>query len=112
MRLSWLILLAAVCLTIGGCATVRPLYINVNESYAAHPEGYSVLGMVEGQASVTQILFFGPSGDAGYRAAIDDAVKKAGADALINVVADVKVVSGIFVTTRTTIVRGLAIKKK
>ena len=27
-----------VCLVVAGCATVRPLYLNTNESYAAHPE--------------------------------------------------------------------------
>jgi hypothetical protein len=26
-----------VCLVVAGCATVRPLYLNTNESYADHP---------------------------------------------------------------------------
>jgi hypothetical protein len=112
MSRNWLLIAIAVGLITVGCATVRPLYLNTNESYAAHPEGYTVLGMVEGQASITAVLFFPASGDAGYRAAIDDALRKSGGDGLINCVVDVKTEWGIFVTIRTTIVRGLAIKKK
>jgi hypothetical protein len=111
MSRKWMLLMAMGVL-LGGCATVRPMYLNVNESYAAHPDGYQVLGMVEGQSSMTQVLFFPPNGDAGYRAAIDDALKKSGGDGLINVVVDVKGQSGFFISTRTTVVRGLAIKKK
>jgi len=111
MSRNWLLMAVAVGLITVGCATVRPLYLNTNESYAAHPDGYTVLGMVEGQASVTAVLFFPPNGDAGYRAAIDDALKSGG-DGLINCVVDVKTQFGFLVSTRTTIVRGLAIKKK
>lgn len=98
---------------VSGCATVRPLSIYAtNDLYRAHPEGFDVVGMVEGSSSTTQFLFFPPNGDAGYRAAIDDALKKANADALINIVSDVRASSGLFIAKRTTIVRGLAIKKK
>jgi hypothetical protein len=33
-----LLMAGLVCLIMAGCATVRPLYLNTNESYAAHPE--------------------------------------------------------------------------
>jgi hypothetical protein len=70
------------------------------------------MGMVEGRAKMTAFLFFPLNGDAGYRAAIDDALKKSDADGLINCVVDKRVYHGVFVSSVTTIVRGLAIKRK
>jgi hypothetical protein len=97
---------------IGGCAVTMPAQFGVNESYLTHPDSYEVLGMTEGVGTASGVLFFMPTGDAGYRAAIQQALSKAGADGLINVVADVQYNEYYFFRTWKTTVRGLAIKKK
>ena len=95
-----------------GCAATFPQGITSNESYLTHPDLYTVLGQTEGTSTITSILGFPPTGDAGYRSAMDEAMRKASADGLINVVADVKHTNMLIFHQWTTTVRGLAIKKK
>ena len=108
-----LLVIAVAALAIAGCAATRPLQLTANESYLTHPDAYTVLGQVEGTSSITSILGFPYVGDAGYRAAIQDALaKSSGGDGLINVVSDETHTWMLFTTTVKTTVRGLAIKKK
>lgn len=107
------VLLAVVlCLCLTGCSVVGPMQLTINESYLARPDAYLEQGMVEGTSTISRFLFFPLSMDAGYRAAIADAVKNSGADGLINVVSDVQVTNYIIYSEVKTIVRGIAIKKK
>jgi hypothetical protein len=114
MKNPKLLLIALVSLSVMGCAATFPLHMmTINESYMTHPDQYTVLGQVEGSSSVTSILGFPYVGDAGYNAAMKDALAKAeGADGLINVVADTQRQWMLFAWTITTKVHGLAIKKK
>jgi hypothetical protein len=112
MSVRALVLVALVALLASGCAAVLPAGLSMNESYLAHPDAYTVLGQVEGTSKVTGFLWFGLSGDAGLRAAMDDAIRKANADGLINVVADNTYSNMLFTRSIKTTVRGLAIKKK
>ena len=112
MRILRLAVAYTLLLFVAGCAATLPLHVSPNESYLTHPDGYTVLGQVEGASSVTSILFFGFSGDAGYRAAIQDALAKSQADGLINCVSDATYTNMFFYRSIKTTVRGLAIKKK
>jgi len=81
--------------------------------YIAYPDSFVVIGMVEGISKASNVLGLFSFGDGGYRAAIEDAKFKAGADGIVNCVGDVQGTSflGIFAQSKT-VVRGLAIKKK
>jgi hypothetical protein len=108
-----LLLMALIALSLVSCAATFPLQLGVNESYLTHPDAYTVLGMVEGTSTVTSVLGFPFVGDAGYRAAVQDALAKTpGGDGLINVVSDSRRQWMFFTSSMTTTVRGLAIKKK
>jgi hypothetical protein len=107
------VLLAAVaCLCLTGCSAMGPMQLTINESYLAHPDTYVEKGMVEGTSTISRFLIFPMSNDAGYRAAIADALEKSGADGLINVVSDVQMKNYFIYSEVKTIVRGIAIKKK
>lgn len=112
MRHSIVLLYTIVALLLMGCAATLPHSFAANESYLTHPDDYTVIGQVEGKGSVMSVLGFPPTGDAGLRAAMQDAMRGAGADGLINVVADVTVNNMFLFYTYTTTVRALAIKKK
>ncbi len=112
MPVRTLVIAALIALFASGCAAVLPGGLSMNESYVAHPDAYTVLGQVEGTSKVTGFLFFGLSGDAGLRAAMDDAIRKANADGLINVVSDQTYSNMLITRSIKTTVRGLAIKKK
>lgn len=110
-----LLLLAAAlfAFVLAGCSVITPLQMTVNESYLTHPDAYTVLGQVEGTSSCA-VLFgiFMTASNNGYAAAMEDAVRKSGADGLINCVADVQYRNFLIGHSITTKVRGLAIKKK
>lgn len=114
MRNLLLLLLAAALFV--GCASVRPLSSHVNESYLAYPEQYTVVGPVEGRASITVLFGILPlSADAGYHAAYKNALGKAtaqGATGLIEVYSDTRRTSflGLYFQ-QTTIVHAKGIKK-
>ncbi len=128
--LCFLTLTFAAALIFNGCAATMPspggtmpgmLYtgitipvgMTIDQVYAAYPDSFTVIGMVEGTASATNILYIVNIGNAGLANAIDDAKSQVDADGLINCVFDTKGSSilGLF-GTQTTIVRGLAIKRK
>lgn len=80
--------------------------------YLAHPDSFVVLGWTEGSARNTNILGLFSFGNGGYRAAIDDAKAKSGADLLISCTGDVRSTSVlVFFATSKTIVRGVAVKR-
>lgn len=94
-------------------STSQPSILTLDQEYEAFPERFEVLGLTEGVSSNVNLLGLVAIGDAGYRAAVDDAMKKVGADGLINCVADIKSTSVLFLfASNKTIVRGLAIKRK
>lgn len=90
-----------------------PGYIGIDQEYMAHPEQFEILGMTEGSSGNSNILGIVSIGNGGYIAAMENAMKRVGADGLINCVADVKSSNFLFIyASSKTIVRGLAIKKK
>jgi hypothetical protein len=93
--------------------TTSPREIGPNQMYDAYPDSFEVVGMVEGTASSTNILGLFSFGDAGYIAAVQDALSGVEGDGLINPVVDIRTKSfiAIFASSETT-VRGLAIKRK
>ena len=94
-------------------ATTSPIGMTLDQEYQAYPDRFEILGLTEGSATNTNILGIVSTGNGGYIAAMEDAMNKVGADGLINCVADVKSTSVLFVfSSSTTIVRGLAIRKK
>jgi len=94
-------------------STTSPAGMTIDQEYQAYPDSFEVLGFVEGTSSNQNILGVIAVGNGGYRAAIDNAVKKSGADGLINCVADIQSTNVLFLfSTSKTIVRGLAIKRK
>lgn len=94
-------------------ATTQPSSISIDQEYQAYPERFEILGLTEGSSSNMNILGLFSSGNGGYIAAMEDAMSKAGADGLINCIADVKSTNVLFLFASTkTIVRGLAIKRK
>lgn len=94
-------------------STTTPGALTSDVVYAAYPDSFVVQGMVEGTSSSVNVLGLFSFGNGGYRAAVDDAKRRASADELVNCVADVKSTSflGIFSASRT-IVRGLAVRQK
>jgi len=81
--------------------------------FSANPDKFEILGEVEGSSGNSNILGLIAMGNGGYIPALEDAKSKAGADALINVVVDVKKMSVLFLFSKTTTtVKGLAIKLK
>jgi len=106
------LLTAVVCLYLTGCAGGGPMQLTINESYLAYPDTYLEQGMVEGSSTVSFFLFFPLTTDNGYRAAIEDALQKSGADGLINVVSDQQWKNYIIYSEIRTTVRGIAVKKK
>jgi hypothetical protein len=106
------LLAGAMCLCLTGCVTVGPMQLTINESYLAHPDSYEVKGMVEGASTISYFLMFPVSMNAGYRAAVTDALQRSGADGLINVVSDQQRTNYLIYWEVKTIVRGTAIKKK
>ena len=94
-------------------STTSPSGMSIDQEYLAHPDQFEVLGLTEGLSGNTNILGIVSTGNGGYIAAMEDAMNKAGADGLINCVADVKTSSILFFfSSSKTIVRGLAIKRK
>jgi len=93
--------------------TSNPALLNINEVYAAYPDSFTAVGMVEGTSGNINVLGIFSFGNGGYIKAVEDALSKANADGLVNCVADVRSTSilGLFSSSKT-IVRGLAIKKK
>lgn len=94
-------------------STTVPGDLTADVLYAAYPDSFVVLGMVEGTSSSTNILGLFSFGDGGYLSAIEDAMYKAEADGLINCTADVRASSFFMLFAESkTVVRGLAIKHK
>ena len=96
-------------------AVTSPLHIDSDlaREFSANPEKFEILGEVEGASSNMNVLGLVAMGNGGYIPALEDAKAKAGADALINVVVDVKKMSVLFLFSKTTTtVKGLAIKLK
>jgi hypothetical protein len=91
----------------------RHIDSDLAKEYSLHPDRFEVLGEVEGSASNVNVLGLVAIGKGGYISAVSDAKGKAGADGLVNVIADVKVVGflGLF-TEYKTVVRGKAVKRK
>lgn len=90
-----------------------PSAMTLDQEYQAHPDQFEVLGLVEGSSSNTNILGLVNTGNGGYIKAIDNAIQKTGADGLVNCVADIKSTGVLFLFSKsTTVVRGLAIKRK
>jgi hypothetical protein len=93
--------------------TTIPGDLTDDEVYAAYPDSFIVVGMVEGTSMASNVLGLVSFGDGGYLKAITNAKAKAGADGLINCVADVKTTSFLMLYSQsTTVVRGLAIKRR
>lgn len=130
MKLAKAIAVLLTLLLLGGCAatmpgpgqpfpggvfssTTTPLGMTIDQEYQASPESFEVLGLTEGTSSNHNILGIVTVGNGGYIAAMDDAMRKVGADGLINCVADIHSTNILFLfSTSKTIVRGLAIKRK
>ena len=94
-------------------ATVVPGQLTIDQVYAAYPDSFEVLGLVEGSSNASNLLGLVSFGDASYRKAIENAKTKADADGLINCVADIQSSSFLVLySTSKTVVRGLAIKRK
>ena len=94
-------------------ATTTPSGMTIGQEYLANPDQFEILGLTEGSSSNSNILGIFSAGNGGYIAAMEDAMRKVGADGLINCVADVKSTSVLFLfSSSKTIVRGLAIKRK
>jgi len=107
------LVLCCMCLLLTSCAVIYPMQFGVNEEYLAHPEAYEVLGEAEGSSTISWFLIFPLSLNAGYEAAIKDALSKSGGDALINVKSDVRTFSFLYLYREVrTVVHGTAIKKK
>lgn len=129
MKLYGIILICAMA-TLVGCAgtvpgpgqprpgiiftsTTTPGTISMDAEYMANPDAFEIIGLVEGTSGNLNILGLFSTGDGGYIAAMEDAIKSVGADGLINCVGDIKSTSVLgFYSSSTCIVRGLAIKKK
>ncbi len=105
-----------------GCAMVSPvasvptglIYTGatgpVSVAAANYPE-YKVIGPAEGTSSAVGVLGIAAAGNAGASKAYQDALRRAEADALVDVQVDQKITSvlGLF-SKHTTIVKGTAIK--
>lgn len=112
----------ALLIFVGGCASfsVVPtvptglLYTGatgpVGVAAANYPE-YKVIGPAEGTSSAVGVLGIIATGNAGVSEAYQDALRRARADALIDVQVDQKLTSvlGLF-SKHTTIVQGTAVK--
>ena len=94
-------------------STTTPGWLGVNELYAAYPDSFVVVGMVEGYSSNTNVLSLFAFGSGGYIEAVNDAMSKVDADGIINPIMDVRSQSflGIVAYSKTT-VRAYAIKKR
>jgi hypothetical protein len=94
-------------------STAQPVGMTLDQEYQAYPERFEILGLTEGTSSNVNVLGLVSIGNAGYIAAMEDAMQKVGADGLINCVADLRSTSVLFLfATNKTVVRGLAIKRK
>lgn len=124
------ILMGMCCVTLfiftAGCATVSSVPVGsvptgmlytgatgpVSVSAANYPE-YEIIGPAEGYSSAIGVLGIIAVGDAGVNKAYEDAIRKARADALIDVRVDQRVVSVLlFGSKHWTIVKGTAVKFK
>lgn len=93
--------------------TIVPGQLTIDQIYAAYPDSFEVLGLVEGSSNASNVLGLVSFGDSSYRKAIENAKAKADADGLINCVADIQASSFLVLfSTSKTVVRGLAIKRK
>ncbi len=128
MRIRILIGMCSVALIIFtvGCATVGSVPVGsvptgmlytgatgpVGVAAANYPE-YEIIGPAEGYSSAVGVLGIIATGDAGVSKAYEDAIRKARADALINVQVDQKVKSIFSLFSKHwTIVKGTAVKFK
>ena len=129
MRITLALLAVATCI-LTGCAmiapgpgqplpavlfnsTTTPSWIGMNELYAAYPDSFVIVGMVEGHSTNTNILSLFAFGNGGYMEAVNDALSQVDADGIINPIVDVQSHSflGIIAESKTT-VRAYAIKKR
>jgi len=84
-----------------------------DEVYAAYPDSFVVVGRVQGTSSNTNLLGIVSTGNGGYQAAMENALSKADAVGLVNCVTDFRTTGFLgIISTRTTIVEGLAIRRK
>lgn len=94
-------------------STTMPGTMSLDAEYLANPDAFEIIGLAEGTSSNLNILGIFSTGNGGYIAAIEDAIRSVGADGLINCIGDIKSTSVLgFYSSSKCIVRGLAIKKK
>ncbi len=111
--------LLVVSLSLAGCTSVGTIGL-VTKSNAdpgallKNAQSYKELGTVEGEACRYFLLAIVPWGDATFSTAVDEALKKAGGDALLNVTVTNSLygfipIYNVFTYTCTS-VKGVAIK--
>lgn len=84
LALSVFVLLWAGCTTVGSLGLVTKSSPRAAE-VLRHGSKYKDLGLVEGGSCKSFLLAIVPWGNADFQGAVDDALKKVGGDALLNV---------------------------
>lgn len=114
MRADGFPILVAAALSIAGCAHVTPHFSTLGYD----PNTMEIVGPASAAVTHQYLFGLGPLGgkeaESFAIAAYDQAVKSAGADALVNVVADesFRMTLGFILYSRTVTVRGLAVRFK